>query len=191
MWFTIVESDSHLHRATSSQVRPWSLKQSHTKLTDIFFVMSTGDEPSEEAGPSIQYHRHRDGQPRPVLLNFSSITIGEGTKWQTLAISRPVWRRRREKKESTLSHSCFVETTWGQTQNNPHHFISSSRHRWDVACNIFMGRLWKTWVFVYNMHPIILWHSSTLVFFSRNHREIPFLAHKLMKRLRLIRSRLQ
>lgn len=51
-------------------------------------VMSGGDGPSEEQRPYIQYHRHHFGRPRPAWLNFSTITIAEGGKWQTLAILR-------------------------------------------------------------------------------------------------------
>lgn len=48
--------------------------------------MSIRDGPSEKPRPSIQYHRHHDGHPGAVLLNFSSVTIVRGTKWQTLSL---------------------------------------------------------------------------------------------------------
>lgn len=73
---------------TSLQVRPWSWKQPpYTKEMDTFFVVSIRDGPSEEPRPSIQSRNRHTG---PVLLNFSFITIAEGTEWQTLAITQCV-----------------------------------------------------------------------------------------------------
>lgn len=123
--------------------------------------------------------RHHHGHPRPVLLNFCSVKIAKRTKWQTLAILQFVPTR----KKLNLPRVCFGESeskcycyfaTRGQTQSNPSHFILaihdlSSEERWNVVWNIFMGRVRgnreKTWVFIYNMHPIILCHGSMLGLF--------------------------
>lgn len=139
-------------------------------------------DPLEEPRPSIQYHRHHHGHPMPVLLNFSSITIAKGTKWQTLAILRLARTKKKSSESLFWLNLIQVLLLFCHAGLNPEQALSlhlsdtRSKQREQMKC--CMEHLYgeterqsrKTWVFIYNMHPIILCHSSMFVFF-RNHRE--------------------
>lgn len=156
-------------------MRPWSWKQTHTKLMDMS-VMTIREGPSQEPRPSIKYHRR--GLPTPVLLNFSRATMAKGTKMTNTGnmaarsgfVFGSVWSK------------CYCSSATKGVNSRANHVICdlNGRNRWNIVWNISIksprrrgaeggGQSWKTWVFIYNMHPIILCHSSTFAFF-RNHR---------------------